>query len=350
MDNNVDPPTARIRNVRLARRGRQGARNRDHIKGPRARAGRFGRFCTRSRRRSCAVPGASPAGRDRHPGVGTLVGPAGACGPPAVDPWTKLWRPARRDGRATIEPMPDPRRPDPTQPTSPRASTPSRRPSAPGPSLVPEVGIVLGSGLGGLADDLEDAVAIPFAELPGWPAATAPGHVGRLLLGRLGRPAGRACSRAASTCTRATLRASSSSRSCCSRRLGAQVRRPHERRRRPRPVVRARARSWSSATTSTSPGQNPLIGPNADAHRGALPGHDRCLEPAPARAPARGRRRRGRRARRGRVRRADRAELRDPGRGPAVRRARAATPSACRRSWSASPRAGPASRCAGSRW
>ena len=55
--------------------------------------------------------------------------------------------------------------------------------------LVPEVGIVLGSGLGGLADDLDDAVAIPFAELPGWPAATAPGHVGRLLLGRLaGRP------------------------------------------------------------------------------------------------------------------------------------------------------------------
>jgi purine-nucleoside phosphorylase len=52
--------------------------------------------------------------------------------------------------------------------------------------LVPAVGIVLGSGLGGLADDLEDAVAIPFAELPGWPPATAPGHAGRLLLGRLG--------------------------------------------------------------------------------------------------------------------------------------------------------------------
>jgi len=55
--------------------------------------------------------------------------------------------------------------------------------------LVPDVGIVLGSGLGGLADELDDPVAIPFAELPGWPAATAPGHVGRLLLGRLaGRP------------------------------------------------------------------------------------------------------------------------------------------------------------------
>ena len=55
--------------------------------------------------------------------------------------------------------------------------------------LVPELGIVLGSGLGSLADDVEDPVAIPFAELPGWPAATAPGHVGRLILGRLaGRP------------------------------------------------------------------------------------------------------------------------------------------------------------------
>ena len=52
--------------------------------------------------------------------------------------------------------------------------------------LVPEVGIVLGSRLGGLADDLVDPVAIPFSDLPGWPAATAPGHVGRLLLGFLG--------------------------------------------------------------------------------------------------------------------------------------------------------------------
>ena len=52
--------------------------------------------------------------------------------------------------------------------------------------LVPEVGIVLGSGLGDLADGLVDVVAIPFADLPGWPAATAPGHAGRLLLGKLG--------------------------------------------------------------------------------------------------------------------------------------------------------------------
>jgi purine-nucleoside phosphorylase len=52
-------------------------------------------------------------------------------------------------------------------------------------AIVPEVGIVLGSGLGSLADDLADPVSIPFADLPGWPAATAPGHAGRLLLGEL---------------------------------------------------------------------------------------------------------------------------------------------------------------------
>ena len=51
--------------------------------------------------------------------------------------------------------------------------------------LVPLVGIVLGSGLGGLADALAVDASIPFADLPGWPPATAPGHVGRLLLGRL---------------------------------------------------------------------------------------------------------------------------------------------------------------------
>jgi purine-nucleoside phosphorylase len=51
--------------------------------------------------------------------------------------------------------------------------------------LVPRVGIVLGSGLGGLADELSVVAAIPFADLPGWPAASAPGHAGRLLIGQL---------------------------------------------------------------------------------------------------------------------------------------------------------------------
>ena len=51
--------------------------------------------------------------------------------------------------------------------------------------LQPQLGIVLGSGLGDLADALTDTTAIPFDDLPGWPTATAPGHAGQLLLGRL---------------------------------------------------------------------------------------------------------------------------------------------------------------------
>ena len=52
--------------------------------------------------------------------------------------------------------------------------------------LRPLAGVVLGSGLGSLAEELTDPLAIPFDELPGWPAATAPGHVGRLLVGHIG--------------------------------------------------------------------------------------------------------------------------------------------------------------------
>ena len=53
----------------------------------------------------------------------------------------------------------------------------------------PVAGIVLGSGLGGLAAEIEDAVRIPFAEVPGFPQATVVGHAGALLVGRLaGRP------------------------------------------------------------------------------------------------------------------------------------------------------------------
>jgi purine-nucleoside phosphorylase len=82
------------------------------------------------------------------------------------------------DRSAAIAPIDQPARLDALE-TAVRART----------DLVPEVGIVLGSGLGGLADDLDDAIAVPFDELPGWPPPTAPGHAGRLLLGRLaGRP------------------------------------------------------------------------------------------------------------------------------------------------------------------
>lgn len=52
-------------------------------------------------------------------------------------------------------------------------------------SLQPRVGLVLGSGLGFLADRAEDAVAIGYAEIPGFPVSTVAGHASRLVLGRL---------------------------------------------------------------------------------------------------------------------------------------------------------------------
>ena len=48
-----------------------------------------------------------------------------------------------------------------------------------------ELGIVLGSGLGPLADELTDAAAIPFAEVPHFARSTAPDHAGRLVCGTL---------------------------------------------------------------------------------------------------------------------------------------------------------------------
>jgi xanthosine phosphorylase len=51
--------------------------------------------------------------------------------------------------------------------------------------LEPRVGLVLGSGLGGLADAIEQAVVIPYTDLPGFPQPGVQGHAGRLLLGRL---------------------------------------------------------------------------------------------------------------------------------------------------------------------
>lgn len=52
--------------------------------------------------------------------------------------------------------------------------------------LRPRVGLILGSGLGMVADAVEDAVAVPYAAIPGFPQPTVSGHAGRLVLGRLG--------------------------------------------------------------------------------------------------------------------------------------------------------------------
>ncbi len=53
----------------------------------------------------------------------------------------------------------------------------------------PVAGLVLGSGLGGLAKRIEEPRSIPYSDLPGFAAPTVPGHLGRLIVGKLsGRP------------------------------------------------------------------------------------------------------------------------------------------------------------------
>ena len=50
----------------------------------------------------------------------------------------------------------------------------------------PEIGIVLGSGLGKLADQIENPLVIPYSDLPGFPVSTAIGHKGNFIVGTLG--------------------------------------------------------------------------------------------------------------------------------------------------------------------
>jgi purine-nucleoside phosphorylase len=52
-------------------------------------------------------------------------------------------------------------------------------------AVLPKVGIVLGSGLGPLADEVADPVVVPYAETPHFPISTAPGHSGQLVSGTL---------------------------------------------------------------------------------------------------------------------------------------------------------------------
>jgi purine-nucleoside phosphorylase len=52
-------------------------------------------------------------------------------------------------------------------------------------SEVLTAGLVLGSGLGALADTFEDRVVVPYEEIPGWPQSTVEGHSGQLVIGKL---------------------------------------------------------------------------------------------------------------------------------------------------------------------
>lgn len=53
------------------------------------------------------------------------------------------------------------------------------------PKVRPRTAVVLGSGLGGLADEINDPYVIPFGDIPGFKPSTAPGQAGELLLGEL---------------------------------------------------------------------------------------------------------------------------------------------------------------------
>ena len=52
--------------------------------------------------------------------------------------------------------------------------------------LRPTVAVVLGSGLGAFADELEERIEIAYADIPGWPRSAAQGHAGKLVIGKLG--------------------------------------------------------------------------------------------------------------------------------------------------------------------
>ncbi|MBL4906123.1 MAG: purine-nucleoside phosphorylase [Sneathiella sp.] len=54
------------------------------------------------------------------------------------------------------------------------------------PGFSPRVGIILGSGLGGLAEKIDTVASVDFKDIPDFPQSTVEGHAGRLILGRLG--------------------------------------------------------------------------------------------------------------------------------------------------------------------
>jgi len=81
--------------------------------------------------------------------------------------------------------------------------------------VVPEVAIILGTGLGGLADEVAVETRIPYGAIPGFPVATVESHAGELLVGTL---AGRRWSRCGGgfTVMRGTRRSRSDYPSGCS--------------------------------------------------------------------------------------------------------------------------------------
>ena len=127
-------------------------------------------------------PGAGPAQEGtpepRPPGAGPAQegSPAPGGGAPVVH---------TPPGGAAEEVAAGPAGERPTRPAVPEAVRAAAAVLQPRLAERPAVALVLGSGLGGLADEVEDATRIPAAELPGMPVPKVPGHAGAVVAGRL---------------------------------------------------------------------------------------------------------------------------------------------------------------------
>ena len=219
---------------------------------------------------------------------------------------------AGRGGRLVVD---DDRRSAGRRARPERSSTPRSRRSRRGRGCGPTVGVVLGSGLGGFADAVEDAVEIPYGEIPGWPLSTAIGHAGVLVVGHVRRGAGRSAEG-----PRASLRGSPGRK--------GRVRRPRARPARDArasssrtPAARSTLRSRPGTLVAISDhlnlqGTSPLVGPNDDALGPRFPDMTDAYDPELPRGRARGRRAARADARRGRLRGLARARVRDTGRDP----------------------------------
>ena len=52
---------------------------------------------------------------------------------------------------------------------------------------IPNTAIILGTGLGELANEIKDKTDIPYTEIPNFPVSTVEGHSGKLIIGKIGR-------------------------------------------------------------------------------------------------------------------------------------------------------------------
>ena len=98
-------------------------------------------------------------------------------------------------------------------------------------SLVPKIGIILGTGLGSLVDGIEMVGTVSYDKIPHFPVSTVESHAGRLLFGTSSRQASRLHAGAVPLLRRLQLSSRSLSRCGCSRSSGSDADRLQRRRR-----------------------------------------------------------------------------------------------------------------------